>query len=283
MTRHSVLTLLLVFTPLCILSASEPCHFPWLDTQPDSGYFRIGDIPLPEGYIRDLYSANTFQHWLRYLPLKKDQQQVYLFDGNLKSNQNVHYQIIDMDIGDTDLQQCADAVMRLYAEYLYSRKQYHLIAFNFTNGDRARFSCWAEGYRPFVHGNHSVWRKTAGNDDSYACFREYLNIVFTYAGTYSLSLELEIVSDVGTLQAGDIFIEGGHPGHAVIVMDAAVHEQTGEKLFLIAQSYMPAQDIHILKNNNDSSLSPWYMTDASAGLDTPQWSFDWTDLKRFSE
>jgi len=55
----------------------------------------------------------------------------------------------------------------------------------------------------------------------------------------------------------------------------------GKKIFMIAQSYMPAQDIHILKNFNDSNSSPWYSVDFGDSLITPQWDFYATDLKRF--
>ena len=45
------------------------------------------------------------------------------------------------------------------------------------------------------------------------------------------------------MQIGDVLIQGGSPGHAVIVVDMAENPATGEKLYLLAQSYMPAQDI----------------------------------------
>ena len=60
------------------------------------------------------------------------------------------------------------------------------------------------------------------------------------------------------MRIGDVFIIGGSPGHAVIVVDMAVNPETHEKVFLLAQSYMPAQQIQLLKNNNDPDLSPWY-------------------------
>lgn len=83
--------------------------------------------------------------------------------------------------------------------------------------------------------------------------QQYMKQVFTYAGTLSLSKEMKSVSDVNRLEAGDVFIKGGSPGHAVIVLDVATNAN-GEKVFLLAQSYMPAQDIHVLVNTNNVSL-----------------------------
>ena len=86
-----------------------------------------------------------------------------------------------------------------------------------------------------------------------------------------------------SLQAGDVFIKGGSPGHAVIVVDVAIHPKTKKKVFLLAQSYMPAQQIHILVNPANRNLSPWYeLTDTDSDrLYTPEWTFEKKELKRF--
>jgi hypothetical protein len=85
------------------------------------------------------------------------------------------------------------------------------------------------------------------------------------------------------LQPGDVFIKGGSPGHAVIVVDVAIYPQTGKKVFLLTQSYMPAQQIQILVNPANRGLSPWYeLSDNDEGkLYTPEWVFEKKDLKRF--
>lgn len=84
------------------------------------------------------------------------------------------------------------------------------------------------------------------------------------------------------MQIGDVFIKGGSPGHAVIVVDMAVNPQNNKKLFMVAQSYMPAQDIHILINQNKPAISPWYdLIDLAAEIETPEWTFDGNQLKRF--
>lgn len=153
------------------------------------------------------------------------------------------------------------------------------IHFNFTNGFRADYSKWAEGFRIRVNGNRTEWYKAAAPDSSYANFRRYLNVVFAYAGTLSLSRELATVPYTG-LQPGDVFIQGGSPGHAMIIMDVAVNPQ-GHKLYLLAQSYMPAQSIHVLKNPNDPALSPWYSLSGTSLIHTPEWNFTSGNLKRF--
>ncbi len=108
-----------------------------------------------------------------------------------------------------------------------------------------------------------------------------MNLVFSYAGTHSLSKELKNIENLEDIKIGDVFIKGGFPGHAVIVMDVAKHKNSGKKIFLLAQSYMPAQDIHILKNPNNTALNPWYSTDFEDKLYTPEWTFDKNQLKKW--
>lgn len=108
-----------------------------------------------------------------------------------------------------------------------------------------------------------------------------MDLVFTYAGTWSLEKEMQAVKDINQMQIGDVFIKGGSPGHAVIVLDIAENPQTKEKIFLLAQSYMPAQDIQVLINPNDAKLSPWYSINFTNELVTPEWTFEKKQLKRF--
>ncbi|MFM7021786.1 MAG: DUF4846 domain-containing protein [Flavobacteriales bacterium] len=232
---------------------------------------------LPEGFERT--KGDSFALFLRSFPLKENGEKVYLYDGREKGNQGVAAAVLDIDVGKKDLQQCADAVMRLRAEYLYQRQLYDKIHFNFTNGFNAEYSKWRQGYRIKVKGNSTSWYKAGEADNSVTSFKKYLEMVFSYAGTLSLSKELKPVA-LSDIRPGDVFIYGGSPGHAVIVMDVAQNKE-GQKIFIIAQSYMPAQSIHVLVNNNDSSLSPWYNLNASDKLYSPEWTFEKSDLKRF--
>jgi hypothetical protein len=240
----------------------------------------IDRIIVPDGFERIPLDENSFGYYLRNLTLKPDGADVHLYNGQIKENK-VHAAVIDMDIGFRDLQQCADAVIRLRSEYLYARKLYGLIHFNFTNGFRADYAKWALGYRIEVKENEVKWVHTAEKSYEYGIFRQYLDVIFTYAGTFSLAQEMVSVQ-YHDVQPGDVFIKGGSPGHAVIVIDLAVNKTTGQKIFLLAQSYMPAQDIHILINLSDQELSPWYaVKSADKTISTPEWEFSVDELKRF--
>ena len=51
-------------------------------------------------------------------------ERIFLYNGDLKNRQDVHQAVINIDAGGKeDLQQCADAVMRMKAEYHFSRKE----------------------------------------------------------------------------------------------------------------------------------------------------------------
>ena len=240
----------------------------------------VGKITLPDDYKRIPAPEKSFGNYLRSFPIADDQI-VHLYNGEKKRNQNAQYAVLKIDVGNRDLQQCADAVMRLRAEYLFQNKMYDDIAFNFTSGDKAAFSQYAKGYRAVINGNNVRWIKKGKEDYSYKNFRKYMNLVFSYAGTHSLSKELKKINNMEEINIGDVFIKGGFPGHAIIVMDVAKHKTSGKKIFLLAQSYMPAQDIHILKNPNNSNLNPWYSADFGEKLYTPEWTFDKTQLKRW--
>ena len=105
-----------------------------------------------------------------------------------------------------------------------------------------------------------------------------MDVVFTWAGTYSLERELA-PKPVAELAAGDLFIKGGFPGHAVLVADVVENRATGERRFLLVQSFMPAQEMHVLKNPADADGSPWYPLAFGDRLVTPEWMFPRESLR----
>lgn len=235
-------------------------------------------IPVPEGFSRIHCEPDSFGEFLRSQELEPDGSRIKLFDGREKSNQNVHIAVLSIDVGERDRQQCADAALRLRAEYLYSIEEYDKISYHLTNGFLLPYSKYRAGYRLEVDGNDTWLVKSADEDTSYERFRKYLDLLFAYAGTISVSEESTSISK-DDMQIGDIFVIGGSPGHCVMVVDMCENKATGEKAFLIAQSYMPAQQIHVLKNTRRDD--PWYrLSELSYPFRTPEWTFREECLKR---
>jgi hypothetical protein len=224
---------------------------------PSAFYKTTGDIPLPAGFKRTQEPPGTFGEYLRKLPLKKDKT-VYLWNGERKKNQSAQFAVIDIPTGNKDLQQCADVVMRLRAEYLFDAERYNEILFN----DFA--------------GKKYAW--TGGSDRQN--FYRYLENVFGWCGSASLEKQMKPVSSLKEMNAGDVFIIGGFPGHAVIIVDVAINEE-GKKLYMLVQGYQPAQDIHLLVNPTNTTLSPWYEIMDSELIITPEWNFSSNQLRRW--
>ncbi len=236
----------------------------------DSGTTIYSRFNPPEGFKRKELAIQSFAYYLQHLPLKSSGTLVKYYNGEIKPDY-AYLAVVDMDISNKNLQQCADAVMRLRGEYLYKIKAYDQISFMLTNGFKMDYSEWIKGNRLVVQGNHTSWKKLAKPGNTYKDFLNYMDIVFMYAGTISLSKSLQHKSSQH-ITIGDVFVVGGSPGHAVIVIDMAEND-LGEKMFLLAQSYMPAQEIQVLKNLNDNNLNPWYSNKFIDELSTPEWTF----------
>jgi hypothetical protein len=78
---------------------------------------------VPVGYSRKAYTAGTFGNYLQDLPLKPQGTLTKYYNGEVK-DKKVAAAVIDMSVGNRDLQQCADAIMRLRAEWLFSEKRF---------------------------------------------------------------------------------------------------------------------------------------------------------------
>lgn len=268
------------------LSVSEHNLMHKIDDQPypiidTTGTNIATRFSTPQNFERIQVRDSSFGSYLRKLPLKPHGCEVSYFNGQKKSNKNIYCAVVDLPIGNRDLHQCADAVMRLRADYLREQKRFEDIHFTFNNGFEARYDKWMKGYRIHFDGTDFYWTKDSEASNSDASYWKYLEYVFSFAGTYSLAQELPAI-DEKDMKIGDVFIWGGNPGHAVIVVDMAINKATGDKVFMLAQSYMPAQEIQILVNpKNHEIISPWYAIDFGEYLHTPEWRFEKGFLKRF--
>lgn len=217
-------------------------------------------------------STTQWQKFLQQLPARSGP--VMDYKGNKISNQSKHFEIVSYDVGTKDLQQCADFLIRLRAEYLFSQNKIKEISFRFTDGQPYSFQSYCEGRTPVMANRRVVFKTTDARGVNHTSLRKYLDHVYTYAGTVSLSRDLPETKE---LSIGTVIIYPGTPGHCLIIVDEMSID--GEKRYKLAESYMPAQTPYILKNPEDGT--PWHSIESGKPLKTSSFYFRTYNLRKF--
>lgn len=236
-------------------------------------------VKVPQGYKRKNYSKGSFEDYLRNYQLKPFGSKIINYDNSEYFWQGGHIGILKIPVPKNGLQQCADALIRIRSEYLWDTNRKDEIGFKFTSGHYCSWAKYAEGYRPKIIGNKVTFHKTATADNSKTNFYKYLNLIYMYSGTLSLYNELKSV-DAKDLKIGDMLIKGGSPGHIVMLADEVINDK-GEKLFLLFQGNTPAQSVHLVKNLEDTSISPWYQLKDDAVIRVSNYTFGSAKFVRF--
>ena len=235
---------------------------------------------VPEGFKRVELKDKSFGAWLRKLPLAASGTPVRSYGGGvlLPADHPNIAAVSALDIGTGDLQQCADSVIRLHAEWQWSQGRRDM-EYRAAAGIPIPFSRWAQGDRLVAKGASLEWKpKAAAPRSDHETFRKYLDGVFMFANTGSVAKQAQ-PAPVGELAPGDFVVMPGNPGHAVLVLDLAVAAD-GRKVALLGQGYMPAQSFQVLRPTGGS---PWFVIDANGpALATPFWRpFPWSLLRRW--
>ncbi len=236
-------------------------------------------VNIPEGYRRTKYPKGSFENYLRNYKLKPFGNKIINYDNSEYFWQGGHIGVLEIPVPKNGLQQCADALIRVRSEYLWNSNRKDEIGFNFTSGHYCSWKKYAEGYRPKINGSKVSFHKTASANHSKENFYKYLNLIYMYSGTLSLYNELKPLK-AKDLKIGDMLIKGGSPGHIVMLCDEVINDK-GEKLFLLFQGNTPAQSVHLVKNLNDSDISPWYQLEDDAVVPVSNYTFGSAKFVRF--
>jgi len=238
---------------------------------------RVGTSP---GFARVSVEDGSFGAWLRMLPLAAPGTPVLSNSGSIvRSGSHANVAAVStVDIGTADLQQCADSIIRMHAEWLWSIGKRDM-SYRAASGVMLPYERWKRGERVFLVGQKLEWRvSAAGPSDTHASFRVYLDRVFEWANTGSLERQGVAVS-VDQIEPGDFFVTPGGPGHAVLVLDVAKNAE-GATEVLLGQGYMPAQSFHVIQQRPGTV---WYRIDRElGGVQIPFWGspFPWSSLRR---
>lgn len=248
----------------------------------DPSITSVGKIPLPAGYNRLQVNDQSYAAWLRKILLRR-QNIVCMYNKRPIANQFGHYAVLDISTGQRDLQQCADAIMRLKAEYLFSISAYEQINFIASDKTVFNFKEFAKGQRYALRGRSMTTFQSHIDNSCYThpCLMQFLECVFRYCSTYTLQLQTTTKNDFSSILPGDMLVKGGSPGHAMIVLDVAKNTANSKIIYMLGQGFMPAQNIHIVKNPGNLSLGPWYEVNDTKKIITPGYIFEKSQLRKW--
>lgn len=234
-------------------AAVDPTHYPWLSEvarrQSNPLWTRF---PLPAGWTRVPAERGSFGAWLQGLPVLPDTSTVHDFTGQPIFAASAA--VIELDLIGADLQQCADSIFRLYAEFRWATGTTEALQFHFTSGDITAWKDWQRGERHIVFGDLVLPVPWFSPGRSRGAFRSWLALVFRYAGTRSMALDSSPVPPTAPLEAGDFFVLPGSPGHTVLILDVIEDATSGERRALVGQGYTPAQEFHVISTKEELAL-----------------------------
>ena len=222
--------------------------------------------PPPTGFTRS--PDDAFGAWLQALPLRPAGAGILTHDGHAVRHDG---RPVDLPLVPGDLQQCADSALRLRAEFLRGQGRADDLSFHATSGDPLPWARYRAGEVPFARSNRIGWRQVDPADQTW---EGWLTAVFTWAGTRSL--EAYETRPVDQPRAGDVLVQGGSPGHAVVVLDVA--RRGDEALLLQGEGFMPAQDFHV-EHGPVGGWWPW----GAGGVDLGHWHLPQDSLRRWRE
>ncbi len=183
----------------------------------------------PAGYERKEAPKGSITEFYRNYPMFPSTHHVTNCFGQTYSNT----QVLKMDLIGDNIQQCADAAMRLRCEYLFNQKQYDKISFHVSNGNIWSYNNYLKNYNKKI---------------SEESLRDYMFYLFSWCGSKSLDDYDTVPVAFNDIRVGDIACRGGTPGHVATIVDIA-YPTDGSKdtvAVLFAQSYQPAQETEII-------------------------------------
>lgn len=210
----------------------------------------------PAGYERKAAPKGSMAEFYRNYPMFPSTHHVTNCFGHTYDNT----QVLKMDLIGDNIQQCADAAMRLRCEYLFKQKMYDKISFHASNAN-----IWS--YNSYLTKNNKKVSEES--------LREYMFYLFSWCGSKSLDDYDTVPVKFNDIQVGDIACRGGSPGHVVTIVDIA-YPVDGSKdtiAVLFAQSFQPAQETEIVEGR-------WYILSEYCTFDAGVY-FNTEEIKRY--
>jgi hypothetical protein len=219
----------------------------------------------PQGYARVAAEPGSFAHWLRTLPLAAPDTAVLDSSGKttLASTAGFAAAVVAIDM---HAEESADALLRLNAEWHFSRGDAQRISYLSNTGRPLPFSRWLGGERIVMKKQGWDWalKSAASTSQSYPDLRSFLDAAFQWVDPRALAIQGKVLG-WDDVVAGDYFVHAGKEPTLVTVLDVAKGPKA-EPALLLGHVAAPHQNMYVLRG---SAQSAWFLPRATRDVLAP--------------
>jgi hypothetical protein len=220
---------------------------------------------VPKEFTRTTLEPESIGHWLRMLPLAAPGTVVADANGKptIATTAGFVAAVVAIDMHAED---SADALLRLHAEWRFSKGKSDKIAYISNSGRAMPFSRWLAGERIVLKKQNWDWAfiATPASGSEYADLRNFLDAAYQWVDPRALAIQGKVL-DSTDLEPGDYFVHAGKDPTLVIVLDVAKNVQ-GEPALLLGHVAAPRQNMYVMRASTESA---WFMPRPTKDITAP--------------
>ena len=189
------------------LDTPEMANYPWIRFakagRPLAQSTLLGRFVEPKDFTRVTTEPGSFAHWLRALPLAGTGTNVADENGKATVATTAGYAAAVVAI-DMHAEESADALLRLHAEWLFSKGNLEGISYVSNSGKPLTFSRWRAGERIVLKKQNWEWLPTAkpATTVDYNSLRNFLDAAFQWVDPRALAIQGK-ATDAFDVEPGD--------------------------------------------------------------------------------
>jgi hypothetical protein len=243
--------------------------YPWIKNSPTGRPKAQSALkqrfPEPVGYQRIAVNPETLGEWLRFLPIAAPGTVVTDVNGKpaIVTLAGFVAAVVAMDM---HAEESADTLLRLHAEWRYSKGDRDSINYASNSGRLMPFSRWIAGERIVLKKQNWDWGFKAAplSNPTYMDLRNFLDAAYQWTDPRALAMQGKVL-DAADVAPGDYFVHAGKDPTLVIVLDVAKNS-AGESAMLLGHVASPHQFMYVMRASKESA---WCMPRANQEIAAP--------------
>jgi len=251
------------------LSTPEMDWYPWIkyssSGRPKAQSALKQRFPEPPGYQRIAVNPETLGEWLRHLPIAAPGTVVNDANGKAAIVTLAGFVAAVVAI-DMHAEESADALLRLHAEWRFSKGDRESISYASNSGRMMPFARWIGGERIVLKKQDWDWAVKAAplSNPTYMDLRNFLDAAYQWTDPSALAIQGKVL-DATDVAPGDYFVHAGKDPTLVIVLDVAKNS-AGEPALLLAHVASPHQYMYVMRASKQSA---WFTPRANQEIAAP--------------